>query len=400
MTPEQILNIDAYLAEHCQKAKITRILAELCETLDGTCDTDELYTQQKLQCAEAIYKQKIAMAPKNFVAGDDPYPRIKSRGMFPVGEAPSSNTLYNRTVPLRKIYKELGSEQPMCVDGQYSWLTDLAGVVAAMQSVYTVKSTRELAQLAVLQFCEALGNCTLQQQYFDEIAKLQSLPEPERNVLSKPQVTEIRRKNGKLATAALQNLAKDSITGAELTTIYDCLAILTMYGQDKRWEPLRRSDWLSIRYRGPNTDLTKENFLSTDNSVVVLTLNYGAKVQELKQAVEINISQCCPRLAKILLVLRPHVAQLQASESPLVFCMADGTAMTPGCFSQRLPGIWQRLGLTFELAAGMTGLNGARHASVNENRKRRKLTSAERAAERQQATNRLSSVHMAETVYG
>ena len=47
-------------------------------------------------------------------------------------------------------------------------------------------------------------------------------------------MTEIRRKNGKLATAALQNLAKDSITGAELTAVYDCLAMLTMYGEDKR----------------------------------------------------------------------------------------------------------------------------------------------------------------------
>ena len=95
-----------------------------------------------------------------------------------------------------------------------------------------------------------------------------------------------------------------------------------------------------------------------------------------------------------------HVAQFQASESPLVFCMADGTAMTPGCFSQRLPGIWKRLGLTFEVPAGMTGLNGARHASVAENRKRRKLTSDERAKETAQAKKRLSSVHMAETVYG
>ena len=99
--------------------------------------------------------------------------------------------------------------------------------------------------------------------------------------MTKPQVTEIRRKNGKLATAALQNLAKDSIAGAELTAVYDCLAILTMYGQDKRWEPLRRSDWLSIVFRGPNTDLTKENYLTTGGNIVVLILNYGAKVQEL-----------------------------------------------------------------------------------------------------------------------
>ena len=50
--------------------------------------------------------------------------------------------------------------------------------------------------------------------------------------------------------------------------------------------------------------------------------------------------------------------------------------------------------------AGMFGLNGARHASVAENRKRRKLTSGERAEETTQAKKRLSSVKMAETVYG
>jgi hypothetical protein len=80
--------------------------------------------------------------------------------------------------------------------------------------------------------------------------------------------------------------------------------------------------------------------------------------------------------------------------------MKDGSAMTPGCFSQRLPGIWQRLDLSFEIPKQMTGLNGARHCSVAEDRKRRKLTSGERADEATQAKNRLSSVQMAETVYG
>ena len=80
--------------------------------------------------------------------------------------------------------------------------------------------------------------------------------------------------------------------------------------------------------------------------------------------------------------------------------MADGSQMAPGCFSQRLPGIWKRLQLSFTVPAGMTGLNGARHSSVAENRKRRKLASGERAAEATQAKKRLSSVQMAETVYG
>ena len=80
--------------------------------------------------------------------------------------------------------------------------------------------------------------------------------------------------------------------------------------------------------------------------------------------------------------------------------MADGSQMAPSCFSQRLPGIWKRLQLSFTVPAGMTGLNGARHSSVAENRKRRKLASGERAAEATQAKKRLSSVQMAETVYG
>ena len=57
-----------------QKAKLNRILAEVCETLDGRCDTDTLCTQLKLQCAEAVYKHNIALAGRDFIAGDDPYP--------------------------------------------------------------------------------------------------------------------------------------------------------------------------------------------------------------------------------------------------------------------------------------------------------------------------------------
>jgi hypothetical protein len=184
MTPEQVSNIDTYLAEHCQKAKLTRNLAEICETLDGTCNTDALCTQLKLQCAEAVYKKRITTADPDFIAEDAPYLRIKSRGMFPVGDGPSANTLYNRCNPIRKVYKQLGSEEPICVDGQYPWLTDVAAVVAALQACYTAKSTRELAQLAVLQFCEALGQCTLQQKYYEAFAKLEILPEPDRKVLS------------------------------------------------------------------------------------------------------------------------------------------------------------------------------------------------------------------------
>ena len=92
--------------------------------------------------------------------------------------------------------------------------------------------------------CEALGECELQQKYFDTFAKLQPLPELERKVLTKPQVAEIRKKNNTLVVVALNLLKQTSITSPQLSTTYECMTILTMYGQDKRLEPLRRSDWL------------------------------------------------------------------------------------------------------------------------------------------------------------
>ena len=62
-----------------------------------------------------------------------------------------------------------------------------------------------------------------------------------------------------------------------------------------------------------------------------------------------------------------------------------------------LSGVWYRLG--FDPGVGRRGCNGARHASVHENRKRRRLTKDERLEERDQAKRRCSSVKMAEEVY-
>ena len=65
MTPEQIFNIDLYLTENGEKGKLNRILAEVCEIFDSRCNTDELCTQLKLQCAEAVYKHNIAMISRS-----------------------------------------------------------------------------------------------------------------------------------------------------------------------------------------------------------------------------------------------------------------------------------------------------------------------------------------------
>jgi hypothetical protein len=72
--------------------------------------------------------------------------------------------------------------------------------------------------------------------------------------------------------------------------------------------------------------------------------------------------------------------------------------LDPSALSPRMPQVWQRLG--FDPGKGRRGVNAARHAAVAHCRKRRKLSPEERAEELDQAKRRLSSVHMAETVYG
>jgi hypothetical protein len=88
--------------------------------------------------------------------------------------------------------------------------------------------------------------------------------------------------------------------------------------------------------------------------------------------------------------------QLQ-SGLPHVLFNSKGS-LSPSQLSSRMAGVWKRLG--FDPGCGRRGANGARHSCIAATRKRRKLTAQERADEQDEAKRRISSVKMAETVYG
>jgi hypothetical protein len=173
-----------------------------------------------------------------------------------------------------------------------------------------------------------------------------------------------------------------------------------VYGSDAKHEPLRR-DWCFVRFKGPNTDVSKDNFITLGDTVT-LTINVACKRRELSEPLVVDLTQTCPKLATLLTALHPWAKTIQDSKEPWVFFLHskryEGAHMTAGLFSQRMSGVWNRLG--WEVSAGSRGCNGARHASVNGNRVRRKLTTSERALEHEQAKRRISSVRVAEAVYG
>jgi hypothetical protein len=215
-------------------------------------------------------------------------------------------------------------------------------------------------------------------------------------------VAQIRRANDKKIKEAMEILGQDTVYPAQLGVVFDALTILTLYGSDSKHEPLRR-DWVYVKYRGPHTNLTKDNYISL-GSTVTLTINVACKRRELKQPLVVDLTQTCPKLAALLTLLHPWAKKIQDSEEPWVFFLhskrCEGAHMKAGLFSQRMSGVWKRLDLPFKIPAGSRGCNGARHASVNENRVRRKLTASERSVEAEQAKRRISSTRMAETVYG
>ena len=121
MTPEQVVNIDEFLSIHCPKATLNRILAEICECLDGACDIERLTSQLKLQCANAIYKRQLASAGKDFIAGEDPYPRIKTRGLFQLVTAPAHKRFTTARIQLPKFSNNWAVTSP------YAWTGAMRG---------------------------------------------------------------------------------------------------------------------------------------------------------------------------------------------------------------------------------------------------------------------------------
>jgi hypothetical protein len=105
----------------------------------------------------------------------------------------------------------------------------------------------------------------------------------------------------------------------------------------------------------------------------------------------VNLSETSPRPSDLLRRVHPIAVQVQDTDEPHVL-WSKTKALTASQYTTRLVHIWNRLGT--DPGVDRRGCNGAGHASVAEDRKRRHLNE-----EQDQAKRRCSSVKMAETVY-
>jgi hypothetical protein len=127
----------------------------------------------------------------------DPYPRIRTTSDPYAIRTPSSHTLYNRRNPIQKIHQCLDTDLPLYDNGSYPWLTDVEATVAACQKAYCTKqSTFDLATLAVVQLCEALGLTELKTRYFEAFSAAPKIEESKAlPTLTREEVETIRALN-------------------------------------------------------------------------------------------------------------------------------------------------------------------------------------------------------------
>jgi hypothetical protein len=394
-------NVNQYLSQHTKKSTLSRCVAQLCESLDGSCDVDALNDNILKLICDAVYASNIAKAPKDFISGTDEYPIIRTTHNYALKQA-SSHTLSNRKNCIRQIYKALGSDKPIydATTGTYPFIHDTAAVVAATQKAYTIQSTFSLAWGALLCFCEALGLPALKQQYYELFNALPALAADSKRVLSKTDLKKIRKLNGGVCNKAMTYLRAGELKPSEWKVVCDALCIETLYGCDLKHEPLRR-DWVNVKFAGPSTDKHSDNYITVGDAVT-LTVTHANKKGKLAEPVSINLSDTSPRLAGLLNALHPVACKLHNTEEPWVFTSYTGPTfgqkMSESCFSSRMTGVWERLG--FVPPRGSRGCNGARHASVNEGRKRKKLSSAEKETLAEQAKRRLHKASTADAHYG
>jgi hypothetical protein len=395
-------NVHQYLSQHTKKSTLSRCVAQLCESLDGTCDVDALNDSILNLVCDAVYTSNISKAPKDFISGTDEYPIIRTTHNYALKQA-SSHTLSNRKNCIRQIYKALGSDKPIydATTGTYAWIHDTAAVVAATQKAYTIQSTFNLAWGALLCFCEALGLPELKQQYYELFSALPPIStEDSKRVLSKTDLKKIRKLNGGVCNKAMAYLSAGELKPSEWKVVCDALCIETLYGCDLKHEPLRR-DWPNVKFAGPSTDKHSDNYITVGDTVT-LTVTHANKKGKLAEPVSINLTEASPRLAILLKALYPVACKAHNTEEPWVFTSYTGPTagqkMSESCFSSRMTGVWERLG--FVPPKGMRGCNGARHASVAESRKRRRLTPDEQEALSEQAKRRLHKASTADAHYG
>jgi hypothetical protein len=377
-----------FISMHAEKSKVTKAVWDVVNVL-GSADADDSSWQIHRCVSDILYRDYIRAADKSSWETL----RIRTTADPWAIRTPSERTAANRKVAVTKIHAALQTDQPLLPP---TWLNDVDSVIEATQQVYSRPSTFQLAWLALTQFCEAMGPeyWPLKQQYHQRFSALPVPDAPEKlPVLSAEELQMIRDKNGTVIERAMEYCAQRDTSAAAQTCILDALCIEQLYGCSNKHQPLRR-DWPTVVFKTPGLDLSAHNYFDTDSGI--LTITHAQKRGKLPDPLHIPLSDTSPRLAKLLTAWHPLAMQLQQGPPHVLF--GSKGPLSPGQLSSRMAGVWKRLG--FDPGVGRRGANGARHACVAASRKRRKLTPDERAAEAEEARRRISSVKMAEEVYG
>jgi hypothetical protein len=377
-----------FIAAHVEKSKVTKAVWDLVNVL-GSADADDCSWRIHRCVSDILYKHYLTTADKS---DWETLPIRTSADLYAI-RTPSERTAANRKVAVTKIHAALKTGQPLLPP---TWLNDVNSVVLATQQVYSRSSTFQLAWLALTQFCEAMGPeyWPLKKQYYKRFSALPVPDAPEKlPVLSAEELQTIRTKNGTVIERAMEYCAQNDTSAAAQTCILDALCIEQLYGCSNKHQPLRR-DWPSVVFKTPGLDTSQHNYFDTDAGI--LTITHAQKRGKLPDPLHIPLTDTSPRLCKLLTAWQPLAMQLQQGLPHVMF--GSKGPLSPGQLSSRMAGVWKRLG--FDPGSGRRGANGARHACVAINRKRRKLTPDERAVEADEARRRISSVKMAEEVYG
>ena len=205
----------------------------------------------------------------------------------------------------------------------------------------------------------------------------------------KPSTAKLSEDDVKRIREATSAAADNALQTTEDTQA--ALAMLLIWGTTTNWQPQRR-DCLTYVYLEPETDVTVANYY--DSRTSRLTINSANKVS-LRQPVEIDVAESCPKLAELLnrLVANGATGHILYNRKPSGECLP----VSGGTLNYRLERDFQKFGLSADLAKKASSVNQARHAAVRSGRKRRRLSPKEREQESVAAKQRLSSVYMAST---
>ena len=384
--------ITQFLCKHTDKSQLDRLIAELVCNLNVS-DPDASNGALHALCADLIYKDRMAIAPQNFVTGDDPWPQI-STSAHKFGSDLNGHTLKNRNFCIKAIHKKLKTTRPLYDNGYMHWLGDVERVVTATEKAYTAKSTCRMAAQSICQLCEAVSQPALKSRYYNlykpMLEAMDVTIKRQKEPLTIIQVSKVR---DAIETLRIQAIESDYA----LSPCNDYLQLAWLYGDGPDWQP-QRNDCVSFRFDGPDSDHQIDNFITVTDETCTLTINIANKIK-LNEPVDIPIHELSPKLADFLRVYQPICAEYQQSNAPYTLMTSrDRKPMSTSHLTTRAPALYTKLGLE-----GYHGCIIARNCAVaasNLEFGKRKMSDIELMAEHELDKRRLHSRSTAENFYG